>query len=426
MEKSKSNERKASSTTKLIAVLVIGILVGAAIGYYSASFSAAPSTAKTVTYTIGLASDLSSTGASFGEETLTSAQLAISDINSYLARSGSGVTFALSVQDSLSTTDGAVSAIKTLASAGYTIVLCHCWSGQLSAVESFAQSNKMLILDVSSTSNLLAVPKQDIYRLIAPDSFQGKALTTLIWDKGVRKVVVIYRNDAYGQGISGVFKTDFTGLGGNVVLEAYQGSLADYASEVTTLSSNVQSLGVGPQTGVLFIGFASEAVNIFTHASTDNTLTHVTWFSSEGPKGPDIIPPKVPASIGAFETQTNLTGTFPQSIVNNTIAINFLNEFQAKTGHTIFAYGEQAYDGIWLLANTILAVGSYNATAVNNLLPTLAQHMMGASGPMQMDSNGDRASQDYAVWTIVNTQGTYAFENIGGWAAATGTVTFSS
>lgn len=425
MEKSKSNEKKSSSTTKLIAVLVIGILIGAAIGYFSTSLSVAPPT-KSVTYTIGLASDLSSTGASFGEETLTSAQLAISDINSLLARGGSSVSFALSVQDSLSTTDGAVSAIKTLASAGYTIVLCHCWSGQLSAVESFAQSNKMLILDVSSTSNLLAVPKQDIFRLIAPDSFQGKALTTLIWDKGVRNVAVIYRNDAYGQGISGVFKTDFTALGGNVILEAYQGSLADYASEVTTLSSNVQGLGVSSQTGVLFIGFASEAVNIFTHASTDNTLTHVAWFSSEGPKGPDIIPPKVPTSIGAFETQTNLTGTFPQSIVNNTIAINFLNEFQAKTGHTIFAYGEQAYDGIWLLADTVLAVGSYNATAVDNLLPTVAQHMMGASGPMGMDSNSDRASQDYAVWTVVMSQGTYAFKNIGGWAASTSSVTFSS
>ena len=424
MEKSKSKEKKIFSTTSLIAVLVIGLLIGAAIGYYATSRPAAAPT-KAITYTIGLASDLSSTGASFGEETLTSAQLAISDINSYLAQGGSSVSFALSVQDSLSTTDGAVSAIKTLASAGYTIVLCHCWSGQLSAVESFAQSNNMLIVDVSSTSNLLAVPKQDIFRLIAPDSFQGKALTTLLWDKGIRNVVVIYRNDAYGQGISGVFKTDFTASGGNVILEAYQGSLADYGSEVTTLSTNVQSLGVNSQTGVLFIGFASEAVNIFTHASTDNTLTHVSWFSSEGPKGPDIIPPKVPTSLGAFETQTNLTGTFPQSIINNTIAVNFLNEFQAKTGHTIFAYGEQAYDGIWLLANTILAAGSYNATAVNTLLPIVAQHMMGASGPMQMDTNGDRASQDYAIWAVVSSQGTYAFKNIGGWAASTGVVSFN-
>jgi ABC-type branched-subunit amino acid transport system substrate-binding protein len=51
---------------------------------------------------------------------------------------------------------------------------------------------------------------------------------------------------------------------------------------------------------------------------------------------------------------------------------------------------------------------------------------MGASGPMGMDSNGDRASQDYAVWTVVMSQGTYAFKNIGGWAASTSSVTYSS
>lgn len=418
--------RSQSSTTRVIVFLVIGILIGAAIGYYSTSFLAAPTATKTVTYTIGLATDLSGGGESFGSETSTSAQIAISEINAYLAQSGNPVRFALSSPvDTLTTTDGAVSAIKTLASAGDTVVLCHCWSGQLSAVESFANSQHIVVVAVSSTSNLLAVPKGYLFRLIAPDSFQGKAVTTLLWDEGIRNVAVIYRNDPYGQGISGVFNTDFTSLGGKVTLEAYQPSLSDYASEVATLSTNVKNLGVGAQTGVLFIGFAAEAVNIFTHASTDSTLTQVRWFSSEGPKGPDILPPKVPASIGAFEMQTHLTGTFPQSITSNAIETSFLSAFHSKTGHPPQAYGEQAYDGMYLLANTVLAAGSYNSTAVKNLLPTIAQHMIGASGPMAVDSNGDRASQDYVVWTVVSSQGTYDFKNIGGWAASTGVLTFN-
>jgi branched-chain amino acid transport system substrate-binding protein len=326
----------------------------------------------------------------------------------------------------LTTTDGAVSAVKTLASAGDTIILCHCWSGQLAAVEDFANSQQIVILSVSSTSNLLAVPKGYLFRMLAPDSFQGKALTTLLWSDGIRNVAVIYRNDAYGQGISGVFQTDFKAAGGNVILEAYDPSLTDYATEVATLSTNVGTLGVNSQTAVLYLGFAAQAVNIFTHASTDSRLTHVRWFSSDGPKGPDIIPPQVPASLGAFEQQVNLTGTFPQSITNNTIEANYLNEYEAKVGHAPQAYGEQAYDGTYLLANAILAVGSYNATAVKNILPTVAEHMFGASGPMQLDANGDRASQDYAIWTVVSSNGTYAFENIGGWAASTGELTYYS
>ncbi len=421
-------EKSRGSRTKIIAFLIIGLIVGSGLGYYAGSFRAAPTpTVTTVTYTIGLVSDLSGGGESFGTETVTSAQIAVSEINNLLAQSGSSVRFALSSPaDSLTTTDGAVSAVKTLASAGYTIVLCHCWSGQLAAVEDFANSQQIVILSVSSTSNLLAVPKGYLFRMLAPDSFQGKALTTLLWSKGIRNVAVIYRNDAYGQGISNVFNTDFKALGGNVMLEAYDPSLTDYATEVATLSTNVGNLGVNSQTAVLFLGFAAQAVNIFTHASSDSRLTHVRWFSSDGPKGPDIIPPQVPASLGAFEQQVNLTGTFPQSITNNTIETNYLNEYQAKVGHAPQAYGEQAYDGTYLLANAILAAGSYNSTAVKNILPTVALHMFGASGPMELDANGDRATQDYAIWVVVNNDGTYAFENIGGWAATTGELTFYS
>ena len=287
-------------------------------------------------------------------------------------------------------------------------------------------SNNIVVVSVSSTSNLLAVPKGYLFRLIAPDSFQGKALATLLWHDAARNVAVIYRNDPYGQGISAVFKTEFSALGGTVSLEAYQPSLADYASEVATLSTTVKNLGVGPQTAVLFVGFAAEAVNIFGHASVDSVLTQVRWFSSEGPKGPDILPPKVPDSIGSFEVQTNLTGTFPQSITPNSIEDSFLKAFQSVSGSAPMAYGEQAYDGIYLLANSILSVGSYNSTAVKNMLPIVAQHMFGASGPMELDSNGDRATQDYVIWTVARNQGAYNFVNIGGWSASTGKLTIGS
>jgi branched-chain amino acid transport system substrate-binding protein len=420
----KSKGKKVSSTVRLIVVLVIGILVGAGVGHYSTNLSAPP--AKTTTYTIGLASDLTGTGVSYGAETLSAAQIAISDVNSFLAQGGSSARFTISIEDSLSTTDGAVSAIKSLASAGDTIVMCHCSSGQVAAIESFAQSNKILVLVVASTSNLLAVPKEYIFRLIAPDAFQGRALATLIWGEGYRNVAAIYGNDPYSEGISGVFKTNFAALGGKVISEEVSTGLPDYSSEIVTLRTNVRTLGISSQTAVLFTGLSSLGVPLLSLASRDDTLNHVRWFTADGGKAAEYLPPKVPDSVGAYYLNTNLTGTFPQTLTKNTIALNFLSEFQAKTGHTVQSYGEDAYDGIWLLANTIMAVGSYNATAVKNLLPTEAQRMMGASGPMQMDSNGDRASQDYAIWTVVKSQGTYTYKNIGGWSASTGSVTFST
>lgn len=423
MEKPKS----PSTTTRAIVFLVIGLLIGGAVGYVAEYYMApSSSSSKTVTYTIGLASDLSGGGESFGTETVSSAQIAVAQINAYLTASGSNVRFALSTPaDTLTTTDGALKAITSLSAAGDDIILCHCWSGQLQAVEQFANTNKIVVISPSSTSDLLAVPKGYLFRAIAPDAFQGKALTTLLWNDGIRNVAYIYRNDAYGQGISGIFNTDFTALGGKVTLEAYDPTLTDFATEVATLATNVQTLGVGPQTAVLFSGFSTEAVNIFGHAATYASLTGVRWFSSDGPKSSTILPPTVPTSIGQFEIQTNLTGTFPQSITNNSIATAYLAAFKAQTGNYPQSYGEQAYDATYLLANAILAVGSYNSTAVKNILPTIAAHTYGATGALTLDSNGDKASQDYAIWTVVNSAGTYAFKNIGGWASATGDITYN-
>jgi len=422
MEKPKS----PSTTSRAIVFLVIGLLIGGAVGYLAEYYTAPTSSSKTVTYTIGLASDLSGGGESFGTETVTSAQIAVAQINAYLASAGSNVRFTLSSPaDTLTTTDGALKAITSLSSAGDDIILCHCWSGQLQAVEQFANTNKIVIVSPSSTSDALAVSKGYMFRAIAPDAFQGKALATLLWNDGIRNVAYIYRNDAYGQGISGIFNTDFTALGGKVTLEAYDPTLTDFATEVATLATNVQTLGVNAQTAVLFSGFSTEAVNIFGHAASFASLTGVRWFSSDGPKSATILPPQVPTAIGQFEVQTNLTGTFPQSITNNTIATAYLAAFKAQTGNYPQSYGEQAYDATYLLANAILAVGSENTTAVQNILPTIAAHTYGATGALTLDSNGDKASQDYAIWTVVNSAGTYAFKNIGGWASATGEITYN-
>ncbi len=418
-------EKKPTGTLKLVVFLVVGLLIGVAAGYVIGTSLAPSPSAAAKTYTVGVATDLSGGGQDFGVETLNAALMAVSEMNAQLNQTGTSVNFKISSQDTLTTTDGTLTAVQALVSAGSTIILCHCWSGQLQAVQNFVSTNHVVVASVSSTSDLLAVPKPYEFRLLAPDLFQGHALSALLASQGITHVVVMYRDDPYGQGISGVFKTDFTAHGGTVKLDAYQPSLTDYASEVSVVSTDVSAYGVSATTAVLLIGFEAEAVNIFGHAALDSVLPNVRWFSSEGIKGSDLLPPSGSASMAAFETKVNLTGTFPQVAVPNNVTTHFLNAFQTKFGHGPTAYGMQAYDGMYLLMNAILAVGKYDPVAVNALLPNLAMRTVGASGPMLFDANGDRASQDYVVWKVVYASGTYSFANIGAWSSTTGALTFS-
>ena len=417
--------KSPTSTLKLVVLLIVGLLIGVAAGYVIGTSVAPSGPGATTTYTVGVATDLSGGGQDFGIETLNAAQMAVNEMNAQLNATGTPINFKISSQDTLTTTDGALQAVQALVSAGSTIILCHCWSGQLQAVQNFVSTNHVVVASISSTSDLLAVPKPYEFRMLAPDLFQGHALSALLLSQGITHVVVMYRDDPYGQGISGVFKTDFTAKGGTVKLDAYQPSLTDYATEVSVVSSDVSSFGVSSTTAVLLIGFEAEAVNIFGHAALDSVLPNVRWFSSEGIKGSDLLPPSGSADMAAFETKVNLTGTFPQVAVPNDVTTAFLNAFQAKFGHGPTAYGMQAYDGTYLLMNAILAVGKYDPVAVNTVLPSVAMRMVGASGPMVLDSNGDRASQDYVVWKVVYVSSAYSFANIGAWSSTTGELTFS-
>ncbi len=420
-----NSPKPRTGTLKLVVFLVVGLLIGVAAGYVLGTSLAPSSTSGITTYTVGVATDLSGGGQDFGIETLTSAQMAVSEMNAQLNQTATPINFKISSQDTLTTTDGTLAAVQALVSAGSSVILCHCWSGQVQAIQNFVSTNHVVVASVSSTSDLLAVPKPYEYRLLAPDLFQGHALSSLLLSQGITHVVVMYRDDPYGQGISGVFKTDFTAKGGTVKLDAYQPSLTDYASEVSVVSTDVSTYGVSPTTAVLLIGFEAEAVNIFGHAALDSVLPNVRWFSSEGIKGSDLLPPSGTAAMAAFETKVNLTGTFPQVAVPNNVTTHYLDAFQAKFGHGPTAYGMQAYDGMYLLMDAILQVGKYDPVAVNSILPSVAMRMVGASGPMVLDANGDRASQDYVVWKVVYSSGTYSFANIGAWSSTTGELTFT-
>lgn len=89
-------------------------------------------------------------------------------------------------------------------------------SREVRNLKTYADENNILVVSQSSTAVDLAVPGDNIVRLIPDDRKQGPALARLMWDAGVKFYVPIWRGDTYGDGLKESTEVSFKRLGGSV------------------------------------------------------------------------------------------------------------------------------------------------------------------------------------------------------------------
>ncbi|MEM0080069.1 MAG: ABC transporter substrate-binding protein [Nitrososphaerota archaeon] len=419
---------KVPTGSKILVFTIIGLLLGIVIGFglsYYLGISAITPPVTKKEYTIGMIADLTGEGADYGIEVRDAGFLTIDEINNFLKEINVPVSFKLEVEDSKTTVEGAVAAAQSLGGKGIKVIVGHLWSGQANGIKSYIDSHKIFTISVSSTSPILSIPNDYLFRMQAPDSIQGRVLAHLILKSGYSKVAAIYRNDPYGSGVFKYFEEEFKKLGGTIRSLAYTPDLPDYSSEVLQLSGMVKELGV-EKTAVLIIAFNYEAIRMFDKARVDPVLSNVQWFSSESLKGPGLLPPAGPPEIADFLVKVKLTGTYPASLTETELMKKFVQKFKERYGREPKAYGAYTYDALWLVAISILSAQSLDTNAVMKIFVNLADKYTGATGLTTLDVNGDRALQDYQIWQVKKTDGYYDFKVIGGWNGATNELIISS
>lgn len=417
----------SSSKSKVIVYLIIGLLIGIIVGY-GISFAitlTAPTPTVTKEYTIGMIADLTGEGADYGIEVRDAGVLTIEEINNFFANNKIPVRLKLEVEDSKTTVEGAVAAAQSLGGKGIKIIVGHLWSGQANGIKSYIDTHKIFTVSVSSTSPMLSIPNDYLFRMQAPDSIQGRVLAHLIWRLGYEKVAVIYRNDPYGSGVYKYFDEEFRKLGGTIKSLAYSPDLPDYSSEVLQLSSMVKELGE-TKTAVLIIAFNYEAIKMFDKARLDPVLSNIQWFSSESLKGPGILPPAGPPEIADFLVKVRLTGTYPASLTETELMKTFVGKFKERYGREPKAYGAYTYDALWLVALSLSIAGTDDPDVIMRLFYNLASRYVGATSLTTLDTNGDRALQDYQIWEVKRTDSAYDFIVVGGWNGAANELILSS
>ncbi len=154
--------------------------------------------------------------ASIGKSTKVALEKAEHDVNKYFEKMNSSSRFNLVMANSKSSPEDSLEAIKQLHSFGAKIIVGPATSTAVSAAKEYADTNNIILISYSSTSPLLSLEGDNLFRLVPDDINQGKVIAQRMIDDGIKVVVPIWRGDIYGNELYKSTKNYFEKLGGKM------------------------------------------------------------------------------------------------------------------------------------------------------------------------------------------------------------------
>jgi branched-chain amino acid transport system substrate-binding protein len=287
-------------------------------------------------------------------------------------------------------------------------------------VKDYADQNGILILSVSSTATQLAIPNDNIFRLVPDDSHQAQAIAEKMWGDGVRVVVPMWRTDIFGEGLHSKLAEDFERLGGRVDAGvAYKPPTGDFSASLhrinfifweqdlkaltSRVNDAVKQYGAD-KVGVYAISF-DEIVPIMIQAARHPELSAVRWYGSDGSALNADLVKNVDAANFAVKTSF-VNPIYALDEGNNKRLIEIEQKITKEIGHSHRSYAELAYDAIWLAALTSDQVGNQTqASILSDALVEEANSFDGITGRTMLNEAGDRTTGSYDFWAITTANG---------------------
>jgi branched-chain amino acid transport system substrate-binding protein len=330
------------------------------------------------------------------ETTLPLVDLAQFDINAFCANGGLPYTFEFVVSDNEGRTDRALENTQAFKSMGINLIVGHGWSSQCQASLGYANQNDILLLSPSSTSPLLAIPEDNLFRLCPTDLLQALTIAEMLRSYGIKALLVIQRGDAWADGIFNILEIEYKKKGG-IILDRirYPPEEVDFNNYLKH-AENILSEAIRRYSpnglAVELLGF-QEAVGIVKQASSFSTLLNIPWFGSDGTNFTQQFIDDIPDLISKIRLIGPLVA--PASSLKYA---NLYDRYYSKTSQFLSYYSACMYDACWLYAHSIMIAKSTKAHDIKEILPEVASNFFGASGWCSLNRDGDRYTTNYDLW----------------------------
>ena len=306
---------------------------------------------------IGYLADFSGPLAEYGADIETGVQLAIKHINEAGGVNGQDVIYV--------TGDTRVDPTQSVEEARRLVDIegVHAIVGPLSSTATLAVADSVTApgriphISPSATSPAITAADDDgfLFRTTGSDVVQGVVLAQLVESEGHTNVGVIFRDDAWGQGLSEVFSANFSGTA----------TLASYAADgqLTYLAELRQATSGGAEV-LVAMGFAE--TEVFLRESIENGI-FTRFIFTDGNKSEDLI-----EQLGA-EHLEGTVGTAPSSNPDNASTKAWDAAYMAEYGRLpSLPFVREAYDAVIAIAIAAEAAGSTDGVAIRDELARIA------------------------------------------------------
>jgi branched-chain amino acid transport system substrate-binding protein len=323
---------------------------------------------------IGIMMPFSGDAGNIGYGVLKGIQLAVKDI---------GVTNIELIQEDTKCDKALVPAgFENLVQKGVIAVIGEGCSGASLAALPLADKAKVVLLSPASSSPDLSIANDYFFRVVPPDTLQGKIAATYVYGKGKRKAALLYTNEPYGRGLTKSFKENFIRLGGTVVADvSFMRDVINLQKEAASVQSS------GPDVVYLVSNSLTSASAVIRLMRSQGVGAMI--FGSEA-LGDNIIIKDAGASA---------EGVMLTSFSGGTVAFrrSMKSAYGTSEGFYGAAQGYDAYKALFLAVSK----GARTGEAVKIALSALA--FDGVSGKIKFDSFGD-VSEGYVydIYQITN------------------------
>ena len=354
---------------------------------------------------VGVLLDANGQKYAIGKSAKIAIELAAEDINNYLQEMGHTKRIKLFFEDTQGEPKIAAEKIKNFKTEGIIPIFCGS-SEEIKEIFDYAKQNNHLLLSGLSTAPSLAEKNSNLFRFCMNDSKQAKALLRFAQETDTKSIILVYRDDVYGNDLKTNIMNFNNKMGIDIDQEVkYSPNETNFSSIMSSIEQKVKqekSENPNSKVAVLLISM-NEVSDIFKSAAGNSVLESVRWIGSDGVdtnaiifKGTDNL---------EFTQKTNFT------VCNFGIDINGIKEpytdvpakLKEKIGtDKIPTEAYYYYDAMWVLAESWLNIAEINHDLLKKNIPFKADTISVCTEEIGLDEFGDRKWGAYDFWCIKN------------------------
>lgn len=337
----------------------------------------------------------------------------------------------LLIDDSKTNPEETLAVIKRLDTSGVKVIVGPATSTAVASVKDYANDNNITLLSYASTSPVLSIEGDNLFRLVPDDDTQGKVIAEKMINDGVKVIVPFWRGDMYGNALANTTKHYFEKLGvkvddgvnymphtGKFASSLHRINFIMWNQELKKLNEMVtQAISKnGPDSvGVYAISF-DEITPILIQAQLFDELGKVRWYGSDSIAENHHVTKNIDSAV--FASQTHFANPLFSISSESKKSSEFEKELLELYHGSSITYPALAYDSFWIAAISLyeyadaINEGRYteNVTIFNQIHANITDSYEGVTGTIDINAAGDRTSENYDFWYITLDNSTQHYE----------------